>query len=75
MSIAAEIKWIAATVISGIGTAVGKSLSFLDTHAAALGVIIAFTSLMIAWYYQRRALKIKKKESEAYIKSLDKPPI
>lgn len=75
MSVTAEIKWIAATVISGLGTAVGKSLSFLDTHASALGVIIAFTSLMMAWHYQRKALKIKKKESKAYIKSLGKPPI
>lgn len=42
-----------ASYAASFGLVVGKTLDFLNTNAAACGVILGFLTFLINWYYRR----------------------
>lgn len=46
-----------ASYATSVGLVLGKTLDFLNTNAAACGVILGFLTFLVNWYYKRAALK------------------
>jgi len=47
-----------------IASGMGAFLSFLNNNAAAIGVIIAFCTLLLNWYYQHKRDRFQHNERE-----------
>ena len=46
-----------ASYSTSLGLVLGKSLDFLNTNAAACGVILGFLTFLVNWYYKRAAVR------------------
>lgn len=45
-----------ASYATSVGLVLGKTLDFLNTNAAACGVILGFLTFIVNWYYKRQAV-------------------
>lgn len=45
-----------ASYATSLGLVLGKALDFLNTNAAACGVILGFLTFLVNWYYKRAAV-------------------
>lgn len=46
-----------ASYATSLGLVLGKALDFLNTNAAACGVILGFLTFLVNWYYKRVAVR------------------
>ena len=46
-----------ASYATSLGLVLGKTLDFLNTNAAACGVILGFLTFVVNWYYKRAAVR------------------
>lgn len=46
-----------ASYATSVGLVLGKTLDFLNTNAAACGVILGFLTFLVNWYYKRQAVE------------------
>ena len=46
-----------ASYATSVGLVLGKALDFLNTNAAACGVILGFLTFLVNWYYKRAAVR------------------